>query len=200
MSVLRVLDIGCGKGSVAEFWFKDILGGRDYELVRLDIDPANKPDYVHDIRKPLPKELVGGFDLVMASHILEHVERGRVILAVQHMASALRHMGELYVITPSLEWCAGEILKGKLTAGVQACIYGGPEPDMANGYYHHTGFTLEWLRWLIENPGGLILRQARQTEFDIHMTAADGETRDYTGVQNVVIGAKYVDDPVEAIG
>ena len=199
MSDLRILDVGCGKGSVVETAFEEMLRGRSYELVRLDIDPDNKPDYVHDIRQPLPEELVGQFDLVMASHVLEHVERSMVMLSVIHMASALHHMGELWLVVPSLEWCAGEILAGKLTAGVQACIYGGPEADKPNGYYHHTGFTVPWLRFLVENAG-LILRKAYQNEFGIHMTAADGQTRDYTGVQNVVIGAKYVDDPVEAIG
>lgn len=192
---LMVLDVGSGKSSLAETWFADVLEGKEYEIHRADIDPEVEPDLIWDIRQTPPDDRLGMYNLILASHVLEHVERSMVIQAVKNMAALLANHGELWIGVPSLEWCAAQIVKGKDSPAVQLCIFGGGEIDKPNFYYHHTGFTLMSLRQLLE-AAGLVVRRAQQNPFAINMIY-DGEEYKYEGVQNTVCGVK--NDPPEVI-
>lgn len=197
---LRILDMGSGDGAVSLSMFANILKDNEYELVRMDIDPDTKPDVVHDIRQPLPAELVGQFDLVMASHVLEHCERSAVIPALKNMVAAVRVMGELWVVVPALDWVAKEIVKGRLDHTLQLCIFGGGELEKPNYYYHHSGFTLDSLRDLFDLMG-LVTRKAYQVPFGIKTTAPDGSVQETHGMQNVIIGLKISEEEkVEIVG
>jgi SAM-dependent methyltransferase len=71
LPVGRILDIGCGR--------------RKYPgAVGLDSNPATDADVIHDLdRIPYPFES-DSFDLVVARHVLEHVERPLDVLAEVH--------------------------------------------------------------------------------------------------------------------
>lgn len=202
MKKLQILDIGCGPKSIAVQVFEPIITeqGYEYELVTVDIDPENKPDYVHDIRKPFPPELLNRFDLILASHVLEHVERYAAIQTVKNIYEALAPGGELWAVVPSLEWCVDEIRKGTPNSAVWLIIYGGGEPDKPSYYYHNQGFTLPVLRDLL-TLGGFVIRRAYQTPLPLHMKSGkDGTEIVYHARQDVVIAAKPGDAGVEIIG
>ena len=106
--MVKILDIGSGVASVASVVFDDI---QDKQIVRADINPDLKPDVIFDITKPLPEELKGQFDIVYCSHMMEHIDRNKVFAAMDNLIAAAKDMGEIWVIVPSMEWAANEILR-----------------------------------------------------------------------------------------
>lgn len=178
---LRALDVGCGTKSQASLAFPDI------EVVRLDIDEEVDAEYHLDIREPLP--FGEEFDIVVASHVLEHIEHSRMLETIKNLRNVLKEDGEMYIISPSMEWAAGELLSHKPSSVTMWAIYG----SQANQYdYHKCGFTLMWIRDLIA-LAGMIPRKATQSEFPIDR---DGKT--YKCVQNVAIAMRHKDFEKEA--
>lgn len=177
---MKVLDVGSGyEGeSVAEIIFKD---APDLNVVRMDIDPERKPDIIHDLLEPLPEEHHGAYDVVVASHVLEHIERDGVLVAVKNISKAVRMGGELWVMVPSLEWAADEIRRGRSGKHVQLSVFGG---QWSPYDFHKSGFTLSNLRQLVE-MAGFVTRKAYQSPF---IVGVDGES--WQVLQNVVIGLK----------
>lgn len=186
MKTLQILDVGCGPAPVAAAWFQPILDqGYEYEVTGVDVNPDNNPTVVHDLRNPFPEQLIGKFDLVLASHVFEHLPRHEVLQAYKNVAATLAPGGELWVIVPSLEWCAENILANTRYKEVLMCLYGSKGDHMA----HFSGFTLPVLRDIIKMCG-LVVRKAYQTPFAIHSTEADGSVVTTHAVQNIVIGAR----------
>lgn len=185
----RILDIGSGSESVAAQIFAEI---QDKEIVRLDADPDNNPDIVHDITQPLPEELRSQFDLVLAAHVMEHIDRDRVVDTFRNVISAVKNMGEVWILVPSLEWVSSEIINKRDGVHAQLSLFGGQKNPWD---FHRCGFTLASLRQMVEICG-LIVRKAYQSPFVIWQ--ADKE---YSAIQNIVIGARYdaLNDPAEAI-
>jgi hypothetical protein len=176
---MRILDVGSGKNSVAAQVFADV---KDKEIVRMDADEALNPDILHDITQELPEHLLGQFDIVYVSHVMEHIDRIRVIQTLVYLSKALKNLGEMWVIVPSMEWGAQEILAGRDGLHIQGLIFGGQNTPWD---YHRCGFTLSALRTLFDLIG-LVVRKAYQSPFGIEL----GENV-VNCVQNVVIGARY---------
>lgn len=176
--MLRILDVGCGKESVAQLVFQ----ADDKKITRLDAFEENKPDVLHDITKPLPEELKGSYDIVYASHVLEHIDRESVHITIKNLVDALAPMGELWITVPSLEWAARELLANHDGVHVQLMIFGGQNNHLD---YHRCGFTLRSLRKMME-LNDLIVRKAYQAPFQISY----GD-KFFDCVQNIVIGLKY---------
>lgn len=176
---MRILDIGSGPESMAAVIFKDVP---DKEIVRLDALPEVNPDILHDITQPLPAHLHGQFDIVYCSHVLEHIDRVKVIPTIRNLTQALANLGELWVLVPSLDWAASEIVQGRSAGAILALLYGSQDTPFQ---YHRVGFTLRDLRVLMEAMG-LVMRKAYQSPF----TVVIDETR-YTCIQNVCIAARY---------
>lgn len=164
--------------SVAENVFDNV----EKEITRLDADEFNKPDILHDITTPLPKELHSQFDIVYMSHVLEHIERQKIINTVRYTISAVKNLGEVWIIVPSMEWAASEIIHGRDGAHVQGMLYGAQHNPFD---YHRVGFTLKGLRSVMEICG-LITRKAYQSPFQIQMDDVLMNC-----VQNVVIGTRF---------
>ena len=187
--MVKILDVGSGYESVAEKVFTWI---EDKEIIRLDFNDEASPDIVHDITEPFPEELRNQFDIVYVSHVLEHIDRQKVINTFRNCTGALKNMGEIWAVVPSLEWAANEIINRREGIHVQGALYGGQDHPLD---YHRVGFTLAALRQMIELCG-LIVRKAYQSPF---MTIFDG--KEYQCLQNVVIGLRYdmANDPAAAI-
>ena len=179
-SKLSLLDVGCGPNILP----KDVL---HYDvLVRVDANPDNNPDYVHDIRNPLPEELHGKFDLVYLSHVLEHIDRVNVHNVVKNVSKAVKNGGELWIVVPSLEWTIERFDSFRPTDIVfHAMMFGGQRNEWD---YHRSAFTLFDLRRIME-MAGLIVRRAYQTDFYITF----GERKELAR-QNVIIGMRYDED------
>lgn len=179
--MLKILDIGSGPESVAAIVFKD----EEKEITRLDANADLNPDVVHDITTPLPAELCDRFDIVYCSHVMEHIDRLKVLPTLQNLSRALRDRGELWVVVPSLEWVAREILNGRDGLHIQGHIFGGQATPWD---YHRVGFTLLGLRQSLEVVG-LVTRKAYQSPFEIEVSIND-QKHIYHCLQNVVIGAR----------
>ena len=185
----KILDIGSGPKSVAAQIFAEV---QDKQIVRLDADNALTPDVVHDITRPFPEELRSQFDLVLAAHVLEHVERNKVVDAFRNVISTVKNLGEVWIIVPSLEWAASEVINKRDGVHVQALLFGSQENDWQT---HRCAFTLASLRQMMEICG-LVVRKAYQSPF---VTIVNG--KEIQCIQNIVIGARYdgMNDPAEAI-
>ena len=186
MKKLQILDIGCGPQPIAQIIFKPIIDqGYEYEVTGVDINPENNPTVVHDLREPFPEDMLGKYDLILASHVFEHIDRNKVIETFKNVAATLAPGGELWAVVPSLEWCAEKILANQNYREVLLCLYGSSPSHME----HKVGFTLPTLRDVMKMTG-LIVRKAYQTPFQITSTEADGSVTPLVAFQNIVIGAR----------
>lgn len=88
----KMLNLGCGS-SFHPDW------------VNIDFIPASSKVIAHDLRKPLP---VGSnsWDVVYASHVLEHFSRGEARAFLMECYRVLRPGGVLRIVVPDLEMIA----------------------------------------------------------------------------------------------
>ncbi|RLC83659.1 MAG: hypothetical protein DRJ03_16505 [Chloroflexi bacterium] len=174
---MQVLDIGAGKV---------IIPIECDKLVRLDANKENGPDIVHDIMNPLPKKLIGEFDMVYMSHVLEHIPRPHVLTALRNVVEAVKPGGEMWIIVPSLEWMVSSYDRFRPTTSMfHLSMFGGQQNEFD---YHYSAFSLYDLRYIMEGIG-LAVRDAYQTPFQIQYGDKVGE-----GKQNISIGVRL---PVE---
>ncbi len=133
-----------------------------------------------------PKE--GEYDMIVLDHLLQQAKRTQAPKIIEMYKKALKIGGELVVITPCLEWIAQQILtEDNLPLIVYLNLYGmDHEP-------HLSGFTLYWLRLLMESAG-LHVKSAFAEWYVARMNDAE-----YRVMQNVVIGTRIDEDPAEAI-
>ncbi len=151
MDTKTVLNVGCGTCPIHpqfEGWVE----------VRLDIDPAVKPDIIGDIRYAFCnhqrklKESNEAFDAVYSSHNLEHLHYYEVPDVLSEFHRILKPGGLCLVGVPDLQAVAVEVAKGNLhgilyesPAGPIAaidCIYGYRKFTKDNPHQmHKTGFT-----------------------------------------------------------
>lgn len=180
---LEILDVGSGIGN--EGMINAYFGGtKDKHVTRLDINPACKPDILHDITQPLPEEYRGKFDVVFSCHMLEHMGRQEVFPVMRNIASAVKNMGEVWIIVPDMLWAAQQVVAGRDGMQVQGLLYGAQRPD--NPWdLHKSGFTLHALRRMMEIIG-LVIKRATQEEFIMLL-----EDKQFNCMQNICIGARY---------
>jgi len=100
------LDVGCGAGDNAR-----ILAARGWNVSGITLSPAEQESasqvcsnvWVHDLEKGLPVEAAGPYDLVVFSHVLEHLRNPEGLLLQTHQI--LRSGGQVAVALPNiLNW------------------------------------------------------------------------------------------------
>jgi len=172
---MKILDIGSGVADIAGVFPPDA------EIVTLDIDKKLKPDYLHDITKPLSKKHRGIYDAAICMHVLEHIKLNDIEKTFGNIVSSLKDGGQLLLAVPSLEWCARELLKDKTSPAVLGSLYGSQD----NPYqFHKSGFKIIWLRALMAR-WNMAVQSAKQTSFKV-----DVNGKEHIAVQNVIIGIK----------
>ena len=175
---LRVLEIGAGPKPQAKKLLPDTF------IETMDIDPQYKPTYLHDAAT-IPEELYGKFDLVFASHVLEHFPWYETHNVLVEWRKALRVGGELHVLVPSLEWAAEQILSGHPSKAINGHLYAGSQTQWD---VHKAGFTLPILRAHFEHAR-LAVALAESGPYPI---AISGEIM--RAEQHYIIGRKGSDD------
>ncbi len=89
-----LLEVGTGDGVVRRCLLPLV---RSYTVV--DINPQLKPDVLADLRQPQPA-LVGRFDAVVCTEVLEHIPFDELPLCLRQLRSFLRPGGRLYLTLP----------------------------------------------------------------------------------------------------
>lgn len=157
----RLLHVGCGPkhGQLPGPFLTD-----DWTEVRLDLDPAVKPDIIASITS-MPNVPDGSYDAVFSSHNIEHVYSHEVPIALGEFFRVLRPGGFVMILTPNLMGVAEAIVKGNLEgplfqsqAGPIAAldILYGHRPSLAAGNHfmsHKTGFIPETLKEKLRQVG-----------------------------------------------
>jgi len=156
----------------------DIYAGKEHNLSEQFPNAEVEHIIITDV-----DQCYGEYDVVYCSHALQSINRTQVPVVIDMMKKRTKQGGELWLFTPSLEWAAGEILKNEPNPLVQAVLFGFDNQN-------RTGFTLLWLRALLENAG-MITRRANQGPYQVNVN-----DQVETLPQNIVIAMRY-DTPAD---
>lgn len=158
---LQVLEIGPGGKPQAQLIWEDA------EITTFDANPEIEPDILGDARF-LKRDLEGRkFDVIFASHILEHIPWWECDRVLSDWVTCLNDGGSLHIVVPSLEWAAKQILAEKPSRALIPHLYAG----VCNAWdVHVNGFTMRHLRAKMEKAG-LAVAQARTGEYHIRAGA-----------------------------
>jgi len=162
-SAYCVLNVGCGIPTRQKL--HAIFHDPDWREVRLDIDPAVKPDLIGDMTDMqglIPSE---SFDAVWSSHNLEHLYDHQAPKALAEFRRILKPHGFAIINCPDTLAIARQIVAHGLESIAYVSKAGPISPlDMLFGYgraiadgntfmAHRTGFTVERLRRLLDASG-----------------------------------------------
>ena len=138
----------------------------------MDADAQYNPTYECDART-IPEELLGKYDHVLASHVLEHFPWFDTIAVLTNWRGLLKPQGRLHVVVPSLEWVAEQILAEHPSKAVLPHLHAGITTPWD---VHLASFTMRHLRASFENAGFAVVR-ARTGDYPIRV-GADSEGQD----------------------
>jgi 2-polyprenyl-3-methyl-5-hydroxy-6-metoxy-1,4-benzoquinol methylase len=101
-----VLDVGCGCGDNASILAKLGCTAHGITLSRVEFASAVQACskvWVHDLDNGLPQEVAGPYDLILLSHVLEHLRRPEALLV--DLRRIIRPGGKIAVALPNiLNW------------------------------------------------------------------------------------------------
>jgi predicted SAM-dependent methyltransferase len=145
----RILHAGAGSGTM-----RDLFNG--YQEIRLDIDPAVKPDIVANITD---MGEIGQYEAVYCAHCLEHLYPHELPLALREFRRVLVPGNLAFIIVPDLEGIQPtedvvyKSVDGDLITGLDMFFgcrkYIEKQPQMA----HHNGFVKATLERAILEAG-----------------------------------------------
>lgn len=141
-----LLDVGCGEYG-PHF--------QDYEVVRLDLDPEVKPDIVADAR--MIPEPDGKYDVVYASHVLEHFGFKWTKNIIREWLRVLKINGQIVITVPNLVWASKRILEStenqisEFDKERTMFMYYSAQKDGGVIDYHKNGFTPQSLEGLLNS-------------------------------------------------
>ena len=118
----RILDVGCATGALLE-----VLRNRRWRVTGVEISPC--ADYAHDKRnldiRKLPLEenhfASGYFDVVHASHLIEHLNNPRSFL--EESARILKQHGRLFITTPNISGFQARLLGSRWRSAIFDHLY-----------------------------------------------------------------------------
>jgi hypothetical protein len=157
---------------------------KDVEYTTLDADPDVKADVYHDIRWKMPDRLIGQFDAVFCSHVLEHIEWKFAQGTVEHLGSCLKPGGQLHLFVPDIEWACKKILEHDENMSVIGTLYGGQSTAWD---YHKCGYTERSLQQLVRMCGLEVVKVLKGKYRGIYHNTS-GVTKDSLVDQVYVIG------------
>jgi predicted SAM-dependent methyltransferase len=124
---MNKLHIGCGKNYIPGW-------------TNLDLFSSVKADVYADITA-LPFDR-GSFDLIYASHVLEHVQRNTVVATLAHWRDMLKEGGTLRLAVPNFEAVAKWYAKTGNLNDVMGLLYGGQNHPKNNHFVTFDSNTL----------------------------------------------------------
>ena len=173
----KVLHVGCGQKSKPHL--PPLFRGDEWQEIRLDINPAVRPDIVADITD-LSQIPDGAMDALYSSHNIEHLFAHQVPLALREFARVLNRESGIAVITcPDIQSIGQAIAEGRVAeplyqskAGPVApldILYGHRASIARGDHYmaHRMGFTGRLLVDALRHAGfaaSIGLRRPKQYE------------------------------------
>jgi SAM-dependent methyltransferase len=175
-----VLNVGCGYPLRQKL--HPHFHGSDWREIRLDLDPAVRPDIVCSITdmSPVPSATI---DAIWSSHNLEHLQRHEVPAAMGEFFRVLKPCGFLLLTLPDLQNVARLVVEDRLEDQAYASSSGpitaldmifGHTASLARGnsfMAHRTGFTARTLQKVLTEAGFFRITVRRGSAFDLWATA-----------------------------
>ncbi len=150
----RFLNVGCGSAGPERL--PECLREPGWEQVRLDINPAVKPDVLASTTD-LSGVAEASMDAVFSSHNLEHLYLHETRVALKEMHRVIRPGGFLLITLPDLQQVARHVAEGRLNEALYQSPAGpitpldilyGHQPSVAQGNIymaHKSGFDRDSL-------------------------------------------------------
>ncbi len=175
-----VLNVGCGYPLRQKLHRH--FHGPEWREIRLDLDPAVRPDIVCSITEMRPVA-ANTIDAVWSSHNLEHLQRHEVPQALAEFIRVLKPHGLLLLTLPDLQQVAQLVVEDRLEDQAYHSSSGPITPlDMIFGHTaslargnpfmaHRTGFTARTLHKVLIEAGFVEVSLRSGTAFDLWATA-----------------------------
>jgi hypothetical protein len=126
------------------------------------------------------QNIEGKYDRVICRHSLSVLEPETIPETFDKLTELVADWGELWVITPALEYFAAQCYSEMPAPVFHQVVFGSKQA------HNRCGFTLAWLRGLIESEN-LSIQQARQQKWEIPY-----QDTVVPVLENVVIGRKFI--------
>jgi SAM-dependent methyltransferase len=174
------LNVGCGYPLRQKL--HPHFHGPEWQEIRLDLDPAVKPDIVCSMTdmSPVADDSV---DAIWSSHNLEHLQRHEVPLALAEFIRVLKPSGFLLLTLPDLRQVARLVAEDRLEDQAYTSLSGpitaldmifGHTASLARGntfMAHRTGFTARTLQKTLIEAGFVDITLRQGASFDLWATA-----------------------------
>ena len=189
--VPNILHVGCGSRSPGRL--HDFFRISPWNEVRCDIDPDNQPDIIASITDLRGRVNDASYDAIWASHIIEHLARHEVPLALSEFVRVLSPAGFALIRSPDIEVVAQFIVDGRINDVIYTSSAGPITPlDMIYGHgasiaqkklamRHGTAFTQELLGSDLLAAGFDEVRTTRTRTYEVWAVAFMSEA-DVDGV------------------
>lgn len=177
----RVLHVGCGTHTPDKL--HENFRTPDWQEVRLDINPAVRPDIVASITD-MSAVPPGSFEALYSSHNLEHLHPFETPLALAEFHRVLRPAGFLLITLPDLTQAAEAIAAGREEETVLMTNRGPITPlDILYGFRpflergnlymaHNFAFTAATLEKALRNAGFEDISIERDGEYNLWAVAS----------------------------
>lgn len=176
-----VLHVGCGVHTPDKL--HETFRNASWREVRLDINPAARPDIVANMTdmRDIPD---ASFEALYSSHNLEHLHPHEVPLALAEFRRVLKPYGFALITVPDLRQAARVIAEDRAEETVLMTNKGpitpldilyGFRPFLKNGNLfmaHNYGFTASTLRTALEEAGFQDVSVEPDGEFNLWATAS----------------------------
>lgn len=175
----RVLHVGCGVANPQKLHAS--FRGADWEEVRMDIDPAVKPDIVSDMTD-MSVVADASVEAVWSSHNVEHLFAHQVPVALAEFYRVIKFGGFALITLPDIQAVAEHIARGNLEQPLYQSP-GGPISalDITYGFgaaiargnvfmAHKTAFTAQTLGNKL-HQAGFVNVQVKRELFDLWAVA-----------------------------
>ena len=176
-----VLHVGCGVHTPDKL--HETFRGGDWHEVRLDINPAVRPDILASITD-MREVADASFEALYSSHNLEHLHPHEVPTALREFRRVLKPYGFALITVPDLQQAARYVADDRAEETILMTNKGpvtpldvlyGFRPFLANGNLfmaHNFGFTASTLRAALEEAGFPDAAVEPDGEFNLWATAS----------------------------